>query len=77
MTYRKAFIGALMDVTDIILAIVVICVLAAFFSSSALAQDSWTCYVSGNQRICYGWQGGRYMTCTTTYFGNQSSTHCY
>lgn len=40
------------------------------------AQDSWSCYTAGNTRICSGWQNGRFVTCTTYFIGNQSSTTC-
>jgi len=45
-------------------------------SFDASSQDSWNCYSVGNQRICSGFQNGRFVTCTTTFFGNQSTTTC-
>lgn len=42
----------------------------------AYSQDSWNCYTTGNMRICSGFQNGRFVTCTTTFFGNQSTTNC-
>lgn len=54
-------------------------VFVGLFLSAAFnvaAQDTWTCHQSGNARICSGWQGGKWVTCTTYYFGSTSSTTC-
>lgn len=45
--------------------------------TSAFGQNTWNCYTIGNQTTCQGYQNGKFVTCVTTYIGNQSSTQCY
>jgi carbon starvation protein CstA len=45
--------------------------------NDALAVDTWTCTTYGNTTTCSGWQGGRWVSCTTNCYGNSCTTNCY